>query len=87
MVKGAGDFESCYLRLNNPGRVDEELYTFVPNIGIDKAYYAASEIAMTWRFPGEDQGVVLHIQDIIGRAFHVPASNEGSSFLWCVQRG
>lgn len=46
LVKGAGDFESCYLRLNNPGRVDEELYTFVPNIGIDKANYTASEIAM-----------------------------------------
>ncbi len=46
LVKGAGDFESCYLRLNNPDRVDEELFTFVPNIGIDKAYYAASEIAM-----------------------------------------
>ncbi len=46
LVKGAGDFESCYLHLNNPGRVDEKLYTFVPNIGIDKADYTASEIAM-----------------------------------------
>lgn len=46
LIKGAGDFESCYLRLNNPERVDDELYTFVPNVGIDKAYYAASEIAM-----------------------------------------
>lgn len=46
LVKGAGDFEPCYLRLNNPNRVDEKLYTFVPNIGIDKADYTASEIAM-----------------------------------------
>lgn len=46
LVKGAGDFESCYLHLNNPGRVDDVLYTFVPNIGIDKSDYAASKIAM-----------------------------------------
>lgn len=46
LVKGAGDFESCYLRLNNPSAVDDVLYTFVPNIGIDKADYIASEIAM-----------------------------------------
>lgn len=46
LLKGAGDFESCYLRLNNPSAVDEVLYTFVPNIGIDKADYTASEIAM-----------------------------------------
>lgn len=46
LVKGAGDFESCYLRLNNPSADDDVLYTFVPNIGIDKADYTASEIAM-----------------------------------------
>ena len=46
LVKGAGDFESCYLRLNAPDRADERLYTFVPNSGIDKADYAASETAM-----------------------------------------
>jgi hypothetical protein len=46
LVKGAGDFEPCYLRLNNPNRIDKELYTFVPNMGIDKTDYAASEIAM-----------------------------------------
>jgi hypothetical protein len=46
LVKGAADFESCYLHLNNPNAVDNVLYTFVPNIGIDKADYIASEIAM-----------------------------------------
>ncbi|OGT21854.1 MAG: hypothetical protein A2342_02250 [Gallionellales bacterium RIFOXYB12_FULL_54_9] len=46
LVKGAGDFESCYLRLNNPIKANDVLYTFVPNIGIDKADYTASEIAM-----------------------------------------
>jgi len=46
LVKGAGDFEPCYLRLNNPNSANEILYTFVPNIGIDKADYIASEIAM-----------------------------------------
>lgn len=46
LVKGAGDFESCYLRLNNPDRADDGLYTFVPNIGIDKSDYVASETAM-----------------------------------------
>lgn len=46
LVKGAGDFESCYLRLDNPGLTDERLYTFVPNKGIGNADYSASEIAM-----------------------------------------
>lgn len=46
LVKGAGDFEPCYLRLSNPDRSDDELYTFVPNIGIDKTDYLASETAM-----------------------------------------
>lgn len=46
LVKGAGDFESCYLRLNAPDRANERLYTFVPNSGIDKTDYATSETAM-----------------------------------------
>jgi SAM-dependent methyltransferase len=46
LVKGAGDFESCYLRLNNPDSTGEKLYTFVPNKGIDKADYTTSEMAM-----------------------------------------
>jgi hypothetical protein len=46
LVKGAGDFESCYLRINNPSTVHEKLYAFVPNVGIDKTDYTASEIAM-----------------------------------------
>lgn len=46
LVKGAGDFESCYLRLNNPNNIDDKLYTFVPNKGIDKADYTNSEVSM-----------------------------------------
>lgn len=46
LIKGAGDFESCYLRLENPRRAGEKLYTFLPNVGIDKADYTASAIAM-----------------------------------------
>ncbi len=46
LVKGAGDFEPCYLRLDNPDRTDERLYAFVPNIGIDKTNYATSEAVM-----------------------------------------
>lgn len=46
LVKGARDFESCYLRLDNPKNTSEKIYTFVPNEGIGKAAYAASEKAM-----------------------------------------
>lgn len=47
LVKGAGDFEPCYLRLNNPLRTDEErLYTFVPNQGISGSDYSACESIM-----------------------------------------
>lgn len=46
LVKGAGDFEPCYLRLDNPHGSEERLYTFLPNKGIDKDDYTASETAM-----------------------------------------
>ncbi len=46
LVKGAGDFESCYLRLNNPSRTEPLLYTFVTNRGIDKTDFAAIESSM-----------------------------------------
>lgn len=46
LVKGAGDFEACYLRLNDPGRSEKDLYTFVPNRGIGNSEYESSETAM-----------------------------------------
>jgi hypothetical protein len=46
LVKGAGDFEACYLRLNNPGHAVENLYTFVPNWGIGNTDYVFSETTM-----------------------------------------
>lgn len=46
LVKGAGDFESCYLRLDNPSRTEAELFTFVPNRGIGDADYTAAESAL-----------------------------------------
>ena len=46
LIKGAGDFEACYLRLDNPKREDEPLYAFVPNTGIANTDYAAAEKAM-----------------------------------------
>lgn len=46
LIKGASDFESCYLKLSNPGRTDPLLYTFVTNRGIDKSDFAAIEAEM-----------------------------------------
>ncbi|MQY52452.1 N-6 DNA methylase [Rhodocyclus tenuis] len=46
LVKGAGDFEPCYLKLNDPLLEDEVLYTFVPNTGISSAAYDACEVEM-----------------------------------------
>lgn len=46
LVKGARDFESCYLHLDNPDNPNEKIYTFVPNKGIGKEDYAASEETM-----------------------------------------
>ena len=43
LVKGAGDFEPCYLRLNNPNRTEADLFTFVPNRGIGAADYAKAQ--------------------------------------------
>lgn len=46
LVKGAGDFEACYLKLDNPQRKGEDLYTFVPNRGISNTDYDACETDM-----------------------------------------
>lgn len=46
LIKGAGDFEACYLRLGAPTLLDERLYTFVPNTGIAGTDYTAAEAAM-----------------------------------------
>lgn len=46
LIKGAGDFEACYLNLLDPKRTDPLLYTFVPNTGIGKEDYAKSEAKM-----------------------------------------
>jgi hypothetical protein len=46
LVKGAGDFEACYMRLCNPLHTEEILYTFVPNRGIGSTDYTASKMAM-----------------------------------------
>lgn len=46
LVKGAGDFEACYLRLNDPGRSEKDLYTFLPNRGIGNSEYESSESTM-----------------------------------------
>lgn len=45
LIKGAGDFEPCYLRLDNP-LTPESLYTFVPNTSIDKQGYTDAETSM-----------------------------------------
>ncbi len=46
LIKGAGDFEACYIRLDNPQYLEERLYAFVPNTGIGKTDYSESEIVM-----------------------------------------
>jgi len=46
LIKGAGDFEACYLHIDNPKANTEKLFSFVPNKGIDKSDYTASEIDM-----------------------------------------
>jgi len=46
LIKGAGDFEACYLRLSEPQYTGKRLYTFVPNNGIDKKDYQNSEKMM-----------------------------------------
>ncbi|SMG41165.1 Eco57I restriction-modification methylase domain-containing protein [Dethiosulfovibrio salsuginis] len=43
LIKGAGDFEACYLKLNNPDYREERLYAFLPNDGISKESYQNCE--------------------------------------------
>jgi hypothetical protein len=46
LVKGAGDFEACYLRLAHPDRVETKLFTFLPNRGIRGQDYETAERLM-----------------------------------------
>ncbi|UVC30404.1 Eco57I restriction-modification methylase domain-containing protein [Pantoea sp. SOD02] len=44
LIKGAGDFEECYLKINAPDFNNEDrLFTFVPNVGISNTDYAKAE--------------------------------------------
>jgi hypothetical protein len=43
LIKGASDFESCYLKLKDPNYNKERLYTFLPNDGISKEAYQNCE--------------------------------------------
>jgi hypothetical protein len=43
LIKGAGDFEACYLKLENPAYTTPLLYTFVPNKGINRQDYAKAD--------------------------------------------
>lgn len=45
LVKGAGDFEACYLKLKNQP-AGERLFTFVPNLGIGKSEYTQCQMTM-----------------------------------------
>lgn len=47
LVKGAADFDACYLKLDNPHRQDSNLFTFVPNTGIGGEDYGIAETRMT----------------------------------------
>lgn len=46
LIKGAGDFEECYLNLNSPDydETKQRLFTIIPNKGISNVAYKQSEI-------------------------------------------
>lgn len=43
LIKGAGEFEPCYLKLESPNYSDTKLFTFVPNVAISKDAYQQAE--------------------------------------------
>lgn len=46
LIKGARDFEACYLKLLAPDYNEERLYTFVPNKSINKQAYKDCETSI-----------------------------------------
>lgn len=46
LIKGAGDFEPCYLRLTAPDRLESPLFTFIPNNGIGNTEYSIAEATL-----------------------------------------
>lgn len=65
LVKGAGDFESCYLRLEDPARSDQKLYTFVPNTGIGGQDYDAADIRMSGAGLSQTRGWFSRYKDLL----------------------
>lgn len=50
LIKGAGDFETCYLKISAPDVSNgERLFTFLPNTGISNADYAEAEARLNKR--------------------------------------
>ncbi len=61
LIKGARDFEPCYLRLSNPQfNADELLYTFLPNKGIAKEDYSNAESVMNRHHGSLLKGMTHH---------------------------
>lgn len=46
LIKGAGNFEPCYLKLDAPDYPEERLYAFVPNQGISSEDYSDCSVAI-----------------------------------------
>ena len=65
LVKGAGDFESCYLRLEDPARSDQKLYTFVPNTGIGGQDYDAADVRMSGAGLSQTRGWFSRFKDLL----------------------
>lgn len=43
LIKGAGDFEECYLKFASEKHTAQRLYAFVPNVGISNSDYEKAE--------------------------------------------
>lgn len=46
LIKGAGDFEACYLKVTAPRQTAPRLYAFVTNRGISRQDYAEADTAL-----------------------------------------
>lgn len=81
LIKGAGDFESCYLKLNDPANEEERLYTFVPNTGIDREIYAGSASAMNAAALGKTRAWFNSYQKILADRSTYRLQMKGAPFF------
>lgn len=65
LIKGAGDFEICYLRLADPNHIEPALFTFIPNQGIGNTDYSIAETVLNNTTLKKTKAWFIHFKNLL----------------------